>query len=105
MIKGEDLVLHQRGGGLFAGGFKIESLIGNSTGLKDLSVPAGLFLLQRPCVRDYAEFIKHEDSIDDLLYETLIKSAEYTEPKKVEKHKTSKKKKLNVIKKTRKTRR
>ena len=107
LLTGGDLVLHQQGGGLVAGGFKIDSLIGNSValnGLKDLSVPAGLFLLQRPCARDYAEFIKHDEAIDDTLFETLVSSAEYVRPSRDTKKRTTKKKKTKNNKGTRKNR-
>lgn len=105
-LTGGDLVLHQQGGGLVAGGFKIDSLIGNSValkGLKDLSVPAGLFLLQRPCRRDYDEFIKHDGAIDNTLFDALVSSVEYVQPTRVSKKKTTKKKKDKNIKGTRKS--
>jgi hypothetical protein len=107
LLTSSDLVLEHQSGGLVAGGFKIETLIGNSVALKslkELSVPAGLFLLQRPCMRDYAEFIKHDEVIDDALYEQLVSSAEYVQNKRSVKKNTKKNKKNMTGKNIKRTR-
>ena len=85
-------------------GFKLNSLIGDSASLKclrELTAPAGLFLIDRPrIISDYATFIKKDTVIDDAVYETLVSNAEYTEP--IKKKKTKRK---PVPRKSSKTRR
>lgn len=72
-----DLVLQ----GNSVSGFKLNSLISDSIEMKclqDLSVPAGLFLINRSrIISDYADFMQKGDVIDDAVYDKLVSSAEY----------------------------
>lgn len=96
-----DLVLQ----GNSVSGFKLNSLISNSVEmkcLKDLTVPAGLFLINRPrIISDYADFSQKNEVIDDTVYETLVSSAEYIEPKRSSKKKKTKRTSGSTSKKTR----
>lgn len=87
-------------------GFKLNSLISESDEMKclqDLSVPAGLFLINRPrIISNYVEFTYNDHAIDDNVYNKLVSSAEYTTPSIVSKKKKTKRNRKSMSKSTRK---
>ena len=98
IMSNDDLVIHDN----TVFGFSLNTLIGNNSvmnGLKDLSVPAGLFLINKSNnISSYADFTQKGDVISDTLYESLISSAE---PKLSSKKKQTKRKRTSNVKKTR----
>ena len=87
-------------------GFSLNTLIDDSIsmrGLKDLSVPPGLFLINSSrTISDYADFTQKRDVISDSLYESLISSAEPILSSK--KKKTKRTRTSPISKKTRRNR-
>ena len=83
-------------------GFSLNTLISDNAAMKemrDLSVPAGLFLINSSrTTSNYADFIKKGDAIGDSLYESLISAAE---PKTSSNKKKTKRAKSSFSKKTR----
>jgi hypothetical protein len=98
IMSNDDSVIHDN----TVFGFSLNTLIGNNTdmnGLKDLSVPAGLFLINKSStISGYADFTQKGDVISDALYESLISSAE---PKLSSKKKQTKRARRSTAKKTR----
>ena len=96
-----DLVLQ----GNSVSGFKLNSLISDSIEMKclqDLSVPAGLFLINRSrIISDYADFMQKGDVIDDAVYDKLVSSAEYISSTTSSKKKKTKRTSKSAAKKTR----
>ena len=76
IMSNDDLVIHDN----TVFGFSLNTLIGNNSvmkGLKDLSVPAGLFLTNSSRhTSSYADFTKKGEVISDALYESLVSAAE-----------------------------
>lgn len=111
-----DLVMYKYDGGLYSGGYLINSINQNespmktendhpqqggnvATLFKDLAVPSGLFLLQQNIntildLNTGKENAIHKDNVDetsigDSLFDKLLKMAEYKKIKPTRKHKTS----------------
>ena len=98
IMSNNDLVLQNN----TAFGFSLNTLIGDNAAmneLKDLSVPAGLLLINNSrTTSGYADFTKKGDVISDAVYESLISSAE---PKISSKKKKTKHNRISISKKTR----
>jgi hypothetical protein len=98
ILDNNDLVI--QGNTVF--GFSLNTLISDNAamkGLKDLSVPAGLFFINSSrTTSNYADFTKKGDVISDELYESLVSSAE---PKLSSKNKKTKRTRSTFSKKTR----
>ena len=88
--KDKDLVIYRnKKGQAIAGGFKVTSYIdsagqemkkqsgGGLSALKDLAVPAGLFLMQRAALNNFTS-INSEQVIDEKLYSKLVDLVDHT---------------------------
>lgn len=98
ILKDKDLVLQDNK----TFGFSLNTIIDSNPamkGLKDLSVPAGLFFIKntRP-TSDYVDFTQKGEVINDALYDTLVTSAQ---PKLTSKKKKTKRITSTKSKKTR----
>lgn len=102
-----DMVIHKYADGTSAGGFKLDTILtsqdmkgggGGVNKIKELGVPAGLIMIPKTENRNYAEFINKDLVIQDKLYETLLETAQDKPFKK----KSSKRKKLPPLNKTKK---
>lgn len=106
MLDMRDMVIHKYADGTSAGGFKLDTILagqvmkggGGVKKIRELCVPAGLIVIPKTENRNYAEFINKDLVIQDKLYDTLLETAQDKPAKK----KSSKRKKLQSINKTKK---
>ena len=86
----ENFVYYQKGGKVMSLGYEVDCKLLN----KDLSVPSGLFLLNKSVnlksnkMDDILEDLDHEDVVDDGLYNNLL---ELMNPRPVKKQRQKKK--------------
>ena len=97
----ENFVYYQKGGKVMSLGYEVDCKLLN----KDLSVPSGLFLLNKSVnlksnkMDDILEDLDHEDVVDDGLYNNLL---ELMNPKPVKKQRQKRKHVEYVEKKVKK---
>lgn len=89
-LNSTDMVIHTHADGSSVGGFKIDTILGNSMmkgggnikKMKELGVPAGLLTMQTPNTEKYTEIVSKDLIVEDTLYEKLLSLAQETESKK-----------------------
>lgn len=88
-LNSTDMVIHTHADGTSAGGFKLDTILGNSMmkgggnvkKIKELGVPAGLLTMPKIHHENNGEIVNTGLMMEDSLYEKLLSLAQDTEPK------------------------